>query len=387
MTLFDHGLLPQQAENQESDADPETKRWDWVRRWMAECEHHEICSKAVRDRASTSWFPTRLLDVRTGLVENGCKRYLLIETAKETLNDHRYATLSHIWGSDQEPAYRTVKHNYQARTTDGIPRDELPPCFQDAIDVAEKLNIPYIWIDSLCIIQDDEVDRPKEAGSMDRVYNNSFLNLSATASTSSKDRLPSVAKKDHLQEPRFVGTAWTGLFAGVYQIYDPHFWTDRVTSTRLASRGWIFQERALAPRVLHFGFDQVLWECAESERAEEFPIKVPQIFNHTRHRDFKWSLNNDRSQDVGDPEQARARHHVLDQQWTVAIDNYTRCELTRPADKLTAISGVARMLSSRFQDEYIAGLWQSNIIGGLCWRVSNMRRTTQNLIPSGLYAR
>lgn len=90
---------------------------------------------------------------------------------------------------------------------------------------------------------------------MDRVYSNSFLNLSATASTSSKDHLPSIAKKEHFQEPRFVGTAWTGRFAGVYQIYDPHFRTDRVTSTRLASRGWIFQERALALRVLHSGVD------------------------------------------------------------------------------------------------------------------------------------
>lgn len=87
------------------------------------------------------------------------------------------------------------------------------------------------------------------------MYSNSFLNLSAAASISSKDRLPIMAKADRLQEPRFVGTVWSGRYSGKYQIFDPHFGSDRVTSTRLASRGWIFQERALAPRVLHCGFD------------------------------------------------------------------------------------------------------------------------------------
>ena len=228
--------------------DPSRLRWLWVRAWMADCAdetRHKLCSKALQTNQSSSYLPTRLINVTAESDDDGRKHYQLIETANGAPAGNCYATLSHIWGSDQQPIYRTVRHNYETRINNGIPRDELPPCFQDAIDVTEKLGIPYIWIDSLCIIQDDAVDCPTEAGSMDRVYSNSFVNLSATATSSSKEHLPSLAKEDRLQEPRFVGTAWTGRFAGVYQIFDPHFWADRVTSSRLASRGWIFQERAL----------------------------------------------------------------------------------------------------------------------------------------------
>jgi hypothetical protein len=412
MTLFKSGLLRLDEDPNADSEDVSQLRWDWVQRWMTECEtRHEICSRAMRANRSAPWFPTRLIDARAKSESDGRIHYLLIETARVVPEGHRYVTLSHIWGSgpkDQQPAYRTVRDNYNARITTGIPRDELPACFQDAIDVTAKLGIPYLWVDSLCIIQKDDVDWAAEAGRMASVYSNSFLNLSATASSSSRDHFPSMiraqreeeedAQAPRLQEPRFVGTGWTGRFSGAYQIFDPHFWADRVTLTRLASRGWIFQERALAPRVLHFGFDQVLWECAESELAEEFPLEIPQRFIDSGRRGFKWQMSVNPLQDnaanapnddggVSHAGGAIDQHLLLDSKWAKAIDNYSRCELTKSKDKLVAISGVARVLADRFNDEYVAGLWRSNIVGGLCWRVSQMRRTTQDLIPSGLYAR
>lgn len=398
MTLHMAGLLRLDEGSEPELQDISKLRWEWVHAWMAECAseaHHKTCSKALQAIEATSWFPTRIVDVREKLDDDGRKRYMLLETATTAPEGHRYATLSHIWGSEQQPAYRTLRVNYEARLRDGISRDILPPCFQDAIDVAARLKIPYIWIDSLCIIQDDPVDGPTEAGSMDKVYTNSFLNLSATASSSSKDRLPSVAKNDRLQEPRFTGTNWTRRYKGVYQIFDPHFWADRVTQTRLASRGWIFQERALAPRVLHFGFDQLLWECPESERAEEFPLGIPEHLVNNYRRGFKWHMNTSSLQDDGDDDSAATgeaiandeQQRLLHQKWATITASYTRCELTRATDKLVAISGVAQVLAHRFSDTYLAGLWSSNLIGGLCWQVPKMRRTTQNLVPSGLYAR
>lgn len=72
------------------------------------------------------------------------------------------------------------RRNYEERFRRGILRDDLPACFQDAIDAAEEVGIPYMWIDSLCTIQDVKADCPAEADKMDQVYSNSFLNLSAT---------------------------------------------------------------------------------------------------------------------------------------------------------------------------------------------------------------
>lgn len=397
-TLFMSGLLQIHESLPMGVQNFPDERWGWIRAWMADCtnaDRHQLCSRALDRIASSSYLPTRVIEVAYSKDVDGQKRYRLLETANSAPKDHRYATLSHIWGSDQNPSYRTVHANYQNRIDHGVLRSDLPPCFQDAIDVAKQLAIPYIWIDSLCIIQDDDKDRPSEAGSMDRVYSNSFLNISATASSSSKDRLPSMAKDDRLQEPRFVQTAWSDPYPGIYQIFDPHFWPDRVDSTRLASRGWIFQERALAPRVLHFGFDQVLWECAESERAEELPHGIPLRSRATGREGFKWHLNMDPLQDAaanyGGTTILRGRapmqHADLHKKWSTVLSQYTRCELTRQSDKLIAVSGVAKLLADRFEDTYVAGLWNSNLVGGLCWRVPQMRRTTQDLIPSGLYAR
>lgn len=392
------GLLQTDEGSSDNPQDLSKKRWDWVRAWMADCsnkDRHPLCSRALEAIESSSYLPTRVIEVASIIGQDNSRHYRLLETAKSLPGRHRYATLSHIWGTVQQPPYRTVSGNYEKRLEYGIPRDDLPACFQDAIDAADKLDIPYIWIDSLCIIQDDKIDCPTEAGRMDQVYSNSFLNLSATASSSSKDRLPSMAKMDHLQEPRFVGTCWSGRYGGNYQILDPQFWSDRVTSTRLASRGWIFQERALAPRVLHFGFDQVLWECAESERAEEYPHGMALRSPTDGRKEFKWHLNADPLQNAAasyetatvGTEETRDHYAVLNDKWTAVLSEYSRCELTKAQDKLVAISGVAKVLADRFGDTYLAGLWQSNLVGGLCWKVPKMRRTTQDLIPSGLYAR
>jgi hypothetical protein len=394
LTLFMSGYYNPDNDSQE----PSQKRWDWVRAWMTECtskDYHQLCSRALEAIELSPYLPTRVIEVTPFSDIEGRKRYRLIETASSVLKDQRYATLSHVWGANQQPLYRTLRNNYHERLCNGVLRNDLPACFQDAIDVAETLAIPYIWIDSLCIIQDDEIDCPVEAGSMDQVYSNSFLNLSATASSSSKDRLPSVAKNDHLQEPRFVSTEWKGRYKGLYQIFDPQLWSDRVESTRLASRGWVFQERALAPRVLHFGFDQVLWECAESERAEELPHGIPLRSTATGREGFKWHLNMDPWQNVAArygtatvlPQKTPMQHADLHKKWSTVLSQYTRCELTRASDKLVAISGIAKVLADRFNDTYMAGLWQSNLIGGLCWRLPQMRRTTQDLIPSYIYAR
>ncbi|KAF3037304.1 hypothetical protein E8E11_006438, partial [Didymella keratinophila] len=296
--------------------------------------------------------------------KDGHKYYRLLETAGSLQGPHHYATLSHLWGGDQQPTYRTITSNYKKRLQHGILRNELPACFQDAIDAAERIGIPYIWIDSLCIIQDDKIDCPAEAGRTDQVYSNSFLNLSATASSSSRDRLPSMAKADCLQEPRAVGTVWSGRYTGNYQILDPNFWSDRITSTRAASHGCIFQERALASHELHFGFDQMLWECAESERAEEFPHGLPLRSADTRRQEFKLNINTDPLQDATAnynsstvvTERRPKQHATLGRKWTEVISHYSRCGLTKARDKLIAISGVAKVLADRFDDTYVAAL-------------------------------
>jgi len=135
--------------------------------WLNTCLNtHGECT-AANERIKT--MPTRLLFIGEGQIalwqrpSNFCKRL-------------KYATLSHCWGS--QPILRLLKHNL-SNFADQIPDSALCKTFQDAIYVARYLKIDYIWIDSLCIIQDDEEDWKKESVLMSDVYGGSYLNIAA----------------------------------------------------------------------------------------------------------------------------------------------------------------------------------------------------------------
>ncbi len=125
---------------------------------------------------------------------------------------------------------------------------------------------------------------------MANIYMNSFFNISAISASSSHDGLPS----SYELHPRVVNTVWVDGRAGTYRLINPDFWRERVTDAQVNTRGWVLQERVLAPRVLHFGFDQLLWECCELSTSEEFPegISTAYVGNYIRGQlDFKQTTN------------------------------------------------------------------------------------------------
>lgn len=144
-----------------------------ARTWLADCsDSHEDCrnKKAYRQ-------PTRLISV-------GHDAVCLVIT-KNLKSPPQYATLSYCWG--QQPFTTLTRDNIQS-FMDHIPQNDLPRTFTDAFEVARQLEIQYIWIDALCIIQDDNVDAAnndwaKEAGHMSSVYGGAYVNLAATTAT------------------------------------------------------------------------------------------------------------------------------------------------------------------------------------------------------------
>lgn len=149
-----------------------TPTWDYIGRWIQTCTaSHERC-RPLASHGSESYHPTRLLDLghdhRDGI--------RLIETAEE-IPDGAYTTLSHRWGGTNPVL--TVRENMEDFKRE-IALPLLSKTFRDAIQVTRRLGLRYIWIDSLCIIQNDASDWAQEAASMGRVYENAFCNLSAS---------------------------------------------------------------------------------------------------------------------------------------------------------------------------------------------------------------
>lgn len=151
-----------------SEEVPNDALFDVVRSWMENChKRHKVCAPTLGNDAPL--LPNRVIDV----TQDGLDPRLVISEGQRGY----YAALSHCWGGLQ---LLQTKVATLAQHQDCIPMEQLPKSFKDAITIARKLRIPYLWIDSLCIVQDSEQDWHHESGLMTSVYRNSMLTISAT---------------------------------------------------------------------------------------------------------------------------------------------------------------------------------------------------------------
>ncbi|RKK88459.1 hypothetical protein BFJ69_g314 [Fusarium oxysporum] len=153
------------------------------------------------------------------------------------------------------------------------PISRLPKTFKEAITVARRLSIKYLWIDSLCIIQDSPEDWARESLQMHQVYANSACTISATASEGPDEGL----FRSRIVQETLIGHIKVQFADGKPRRFD--VWDQdhmqRLTQGPLTDRGWVFQERILSPRVLHFAKTQAVWECFEMHKSEMFPCWSP----------------------------------------------------------------------------------------------------------------
>ena len=142
-----------------------------VKTWLSACrERHEKCSWSAKGE-----LPTRLVAVdRT---EEKKDLSIRLCHSDSLPRETEYVSLSHCWG--KVPFFKLTQDKLQ-ELEQSIPLQQLPMVFQDAIRITYDLGFRYIWIDSLCIIQDSRDDWHKESLAMDRVYLNGVLNLAAT---------------------------------------------------------------------------------------------------------------------------------------------------------------------------------------------------------------
>ena len=132
----------------------------------------------------------------------------------------------------------------------------------------------------------------------------------------------------------------------------------------LIRRAWVVQERLLAPRVLHFGSRQLFWECSGLEASEDFPVGIPPVLIRS-DQDSLYKFFDEIVLQVVDSNHPSPAHAV----WQRALSSYTHASLTKSEDKLIAIAGIARELSSNLSSDYIAGLWKEYMATELLWFV------------------
>ncbi|KAF2419879.1 HET-domain-containing protein, partial [Tothia fuscella] len=298
-----------------------------------------------------------------------------------------YVTLSHCWGGKVfTRLLKKLLPSFQKK----LPLNELPRTFRDAIHFTRRLNsdIRYIWIDSLCIVQDDDEDWNSEAAQMYEVYTNSYCNISATAAKNSEEglffsRSPQQLWGDEINlntegipkaRTRELGNQTLGHEPLIRRcdILDMSFWEREVDKAPVNVRGWVLQERLLPPRVLHFCKHQIAWECRCLDAAEQFAHGVPsmglQVGNVEQRSSLKSLLPDIHSRRPVSSilsEVSDAAH----ERWKKVVERFLKTGLTKEKDKLIALAGIAELMSNQIRGRYIAGMWEKYLPSQLLWYV------------------
>jgi hypothetical protein len=319
--------------------------------WLRDClEDHESCVDI-----KSSFTPTRLV-----LIADGEPR---VRFRDEIPQHTRYATLSHCWGSTR---FVTLLKENCEKFRSRISPNALSKTIRESIETARLLGFWYIWIDTLCIVQDDEEDWEREATSMAAVYGGSALNLAASGAIDGTIGLIS-ERPPHW---RCQAQLHDGHEYRLYEVIPQQFDSRVLNESPLMQRGWALQERILPTRTLHFTKTEMFWECKKVTACETFANGIPgQV---TKFSDSYF-----------------AKRSLVSNMWTWIIQSYSRCRLTYPTDKLVAIAGLARQAFLEQGDQYIAGMWKKDLVYQLCWWVPEPRASpliTTYIAPSWSWA-
>ena len=245
-----------------------------------------------------------------------------------------YTTLSYSWGTGASGPSRTTKNNFHEHLCD-ISWSKLTKTVQDAIYVTHALDIKFLWVDSLCIIQDDPKDWENEAAKMSDIFAGSELTIAAVGAIDSCDGL----KIDSMAPPIYDPPEEE--YEGALIRWPVADW-GRLEQSHLFSRGWVFQEMLLSRRKLHFAEDQVYWHCRCLVESED-----------------RYYINHEG--------ELRPSKVMTNEDWHDLMFVYSGKDFTFNTDRLAALAGVVKWYSKEYNVTPLLGLWRETLSLDLAW--------------------
>ncbi|MCJ1401284.1 hypothetical protein MMC11_004496 [Xylographa trunciseda] len=333
--------------------------------WLNDCQEHHNCKTML------GVMPTRLIEI-TGTSETISLR--LRQT--EELGRVPFAALSYCWGGEQP--MKCLSSNIVSYGT-AIPFEKQLPTIKDAAKVCQGMGLQYLWIDALCIIQDDSNDKSIEIANMTSIYGSATVTIVAARSSSATEG--------------FLGERYPGPREGAvvsYRCIDGELGS--ITLIKLDDvfesvepideRGWALQERLLSSRIIEFGSRQTRWICPETT-SSGFSLEG---FTDGWRRNVNFSSK--RNTEALDLENIRTAKSTIDfygrprnsqfkeyskaiKHWEKICETFTQRALTLSSDRALAVSGIAQIFAELSGDQYIAGLWKSCFHSGLLWKIEH----------------
>ncbi|KAI8720224.1 Protein kinase domain-containing protein [Fusarium sp. LHS14.1] len=313
----------------------------FIHEWLRVCRETHPHRHLPDASLNSAELPTRVIDL--GVSD---KPKLQLISGKD-MECHEYFALSHCWGKSMR--FRALKENIEALTK-AIDFRRLPRTFKEAIKTARGLNVQYLWIDSLCIIQDDQEDWKREAARMQQVFSNATCVIAASSASSSAEGFLETRRDER---PFVTLHSPSGATTYVSSFID-NFAQD-MEEAPLNKRGWVLQERALARRSIHFTSTQVYLECGEGVHCESL-----------------MKLANDKAAFLGDSdfpnsivEYYKGGRIVLSQN---LFKMYSGLKFTNASDRPVALSGLEKRLMSTFKTRGGYGVFQAFFERSLLWQ-------------------
>ncbi|KAJ4115389.1 hypothetical protein NW768_011241 [Fusarium equiseti] len=324
-----------------------------INKWIETCNcSHAMCQPTSGKQPDH--MPTRLICVQNPL--------RLVETI--AVEPDEYAALSHCWGRlSQDERFCTSLTNIEQLKA-GIDYNRLPKNFQDAVTVTVGLGIKYLWIDSICIIQDDRTDWEKEAARMEQVFSLAYFVIGASSAKSSLDGfLGDCPRRECVQiETQDAPLLYVCPFIDNFK-HD-------VELGELNKRGWVFQERVLARRSIFFTSTQVYWECGTGVHCETLG----------RLRNYKAAFLGDANFPKSALEYYRDGRQMLIQD---LYERYSSLAFTMPSDRAVAILGLQDRLAQAFETKAAYGFFEVYFARGLLWRRGQTHGLRRIKYPEG----
>ncbi|KAF8849933.1 HET-domain-containing protein [Acephala macrosclerotiorum] len=314
----------------------------------------------------------------------------IVTKANVQISDCRYVALSYVWGGPQE--FKLETSNADRLAGQGsLCNGTLPQTIEDAIFLTQSLELQYLWIDALCIIQDDDADKEVQIASMSQIYGFSFITLVAASAASVHGGIPGLRKGSRSAEQKevvvvpatnvddnckaLVGLSLMTTLQPVSSITD-HYLDQTVWN----SRGWTMQERALSRRVLVFTHEQMYWVCREATFCEESYFENDLLrFNRFHDNALEQTLQHS-FRNFYEPENEELRVWKVYQR---LVAGYTRRTFSFQGDAFAAFLAILQGLSSLSGEEFIWGLPRSHFEQSLLWNsfTKQQRREELSTLP------
>ncbi|KAH6959519.1 heterokaryon incompatibility protein-domain-containing protein [Fusarium avenaceum] len=324
--------------------------------WLRKClqEHPKCCDGS---KYSESVRPARL--IRVGLSNDNVQ---VIQITDDTEIPDFFA-LSYVWGTQEcvtltQATLPVMQQEIELHT--------LAKTIRDAIAVTRSLGYKYLWVDSLCIIQDSKADWKVESAKMGGIYRRSILTLGALHAAGNHEGLFTARNPLCARNLHIPGTSFEISNTANYV-----FWEYETRVAPLQTRAWVVQERASALRTLFFGATGLFWECSQCQASESDVQGSIDPLNPS----WKRGINA-----VIDASDVSHRAAALVRIWNQIRFEYTQCNLTYVSDRPVAISGLADFLSNATGLKYSHGVWLDIAPADLCWLPTSIGQRVENKV-------